>query len=101
MACLQHQNRGLFKAIDVQKKKGRQGVRLNLCGQPNKGIVDCYSPAQVVKAREYQEEKEALKAAEEEAKLQRKIKRAVNALKNKLEKEKRAKETAEKKAKAA
>ncbi|PMD31317.1 hypothetical protein L207DRAFT_519567 [Hyaloscypha variabilis F] len=54
-----------------------QGVRLNLCGEPNKGIIDCYSPAQVVKARE-----------------------AANALKNKLEKEKKAKEKAEKKAKA-
>jgi hypothetical protein len=85
VACLQHENRGLFKAIDLQKKKGRQGIRLNLCGQPNKGIVDCYSPAQVVKAREYQEEKEAFKAAEEQAKLERKINRAANALKKKLE----------------
>jgi hypothetical protein len=101
VACLQHQNRGLFKAIDLQKKKGRQGVRLNLCGQPNKGIVDCYSPVQVVKAREYQEQKEALKAAEEEAKLERKIKRAANALKNKLEKERKAKERAERGAKMA
>jgi len=101
VACLQHQNEGLFKAIDLQKKKSRQGVRLNLCGQPNKGIIDCYSPAQVVKAREYQEQKEALKAAEEEAKLQRKIQRAARALKNKLEAEKKARETAEKKAKAA
>jgi hypothetical protein len=94
VACLKHQNQGLFKAIELQKKKGRQGVRLNLYGQPNKGIVDCYSPAQVVKAREYQEQKEALKAAEEEAKLERKIKRAANALKNKLEKERKAKERA-------
>jgi len=101
VACLQHQNEGLFKAIDLQKKKGRQGVRLNLCGQPNKGIIDCYSPAQVVKAREYQEQKEALKAAKEEAKLQRKIQKAANALKNKLEAEKKARERAEKKAKAA
>jgi hypothetical protein len=67
---------------------------LNLCGQPNKGIVDYYSPVQIVKAREYQEQKEALKAAEEEAKLERKIKRAANALKNKLEKERKAKEKA-------
>ena len=74
---------------------------MNLCGQPNKGIVDCYSPAQVVKAREYQEQKEALKAAEEEAKLERKIKRAANALKNKLEKERKAKERAERGAKMA
>ena len=74
---------------------------MNLCGEPNKGIVDCYSLAQVVKAREYHKEKEVLKAAEEEAKLQRKIKRAANTLKNKLEKERKAKEIAEKKAKAA
>ena len=42
-----------------------------------------------------------MKAAEEEAKLQRKIQRAARALKNKLEAEKKARETAEKKAKAA
>ncbi|PMD46398.1 DDE-domain-containing protein [Hyaloscypha variabilis F] len=100
VSCLEHQNQGLLKAIDIQKRKGRQGVRLNLCGEPNKGIIDCYSPAQVVKAREYQQQKEALKAAEDKAKLERKIQRAANALKNKLEKEKKAKEKAEKKAKA-
>ena len=55
----------------------------------------------MVKAREYQEQKEALKLAKEEAKMERKIQRAANALRNKLEKEKKAKETAEKKAKAA
>jgi hypothetical protein len=38
---------------------------LNLCGQANKDIIDCYSPAQVVKAKEYQREKEALAAVEE------------------------------------
>jgi hypothetical protein len=37
-------------------------------------------PGKVVKAREYQENKEAEKAAKEEAKLQRKIKRAAIAL---------------------
>jgi hypothetical protein len=46
---------------------------LNLCGKNNKGIVDCYSLAKVAKARAYQEEKEALKAQEEEAKYQRKV----------------------------
>ena len=100
VACLQHENRGLFKAIDLQKKKGCQGIRLNLCGQPNKGIVDCYSPAQVVKAREYQKEKEAFKAAEEQAKLERKINRAANALKKQLEDEEKKKRAAEKKIKA-
>ncbi|PMD31228.1 DDE-domain-containing protein [Hyaloscypha variabilis F] len=101
VSCLQHQNEGLFKAIELQKKKGRQGVRLNLCGEPNKGIIDCYSPAKVVKAREYQEQKEALKAAEDKAKLERKIQRAANALKNKQDKERKAKAKAEKEAKAA
>ena len=53
---------------------------MNLAGELNKGIIDCYSLAKVVKAKEYQEQKEAKKAAKEEAKLQRKIKRAANAL---------------------
>jgi hypothetical protein len=53
---------------------------------------------QVVKAREYQE---ALKAAEEQAKLDRKIKSAANALTSKLEGEEKKKRTTEKKAKAA
>jgi hypothetical protein len=59
---------------------------LNLAGEANKEIIDCYSPAKVVKAREYHEEKEAFKMAEEEAKLQRKIQRAANALRNKQDK---------------
>ena len=101
VACLQHENRGLYKSIELQKKKGQQGVRLNLAGQPNKDIVDCYSPAQVVKAREYQEEKEALKAAEEQAKFDRKIKRAVNAVRKKQEDVEKAKRKAEREAKAA
>jgi hypothetical protein len=85
IAVLQHENQGLFKAIELQKKKNRQGVRLNLCGKANKDIIDCYSPAQVVKAREYQAEKEALAVAEEQAKYQRKIQRAANALRKKEE----------------
>ena len=89
VSVLQHENRDLYKAIELQKKKDRQGVRLNLCGQANKDIIDCYSPAQVVKAREYQAEKEALTAAEEQAKYQRKIQRAANALHKKQEKAKK------------
>jgi len=69
VSCLEHKKRSLLKAINLQKKKGRQGIRLNLAGEPNKGIIDCYSLAKVVKAREYQEQKEAKKAAKEEAKL--------------------------------
>jgi hypothetical protein len=53
VSCLKHENRGLLKAIDLQKKKGRQGIRLNLAGKLNKGIIDCYSLAKVIKAKEY------------------------------------------------
>jgi hypothetical protein len=101
VAILEHENRGLYNAIDLQKKKGRQGVRLNLAGQSNKDIIDCYSPGQVVKAREYQEQKEAFKAAEEQAKLDRKIKRAANALRRKEEEKERAQKKLEREAKAA
>jgi hypothetical protein len=101
VAVLEHENKGLYNAIDLQKKKGRIGVRLNLGGQPNKEIIDCYSPGFVVKCREYQEEKEAIEAAEEQAKLDRKIKRAANALRKKLEAAEKAKRAEERTAKAA
>jgi hypothetical protein len=67
---------------------------LNLCGQENKDIIDCYSPAQVVKAREYSEQTEAEKEAEEKRKYDNRVKRAANALR-------KAKETEEKEARAA
>jgi len=70
---------------------------LNLAGKANKGLIDCYSPGKVVKARKYQEEKEKLRIAEE-AKLQRKIQRAANTLRNK---QKKARKAAEREAKAA
>ena len=101
VAVLEHENKGLHNAINLQKKKGRTGVRLNLGGQPNKEIIDCYSPSFVVKCREYHEEKEAIKAAEEQAKLDRKIKQAANALRKKLEAAEKAKRAEERTAKAA
>jgi len=55
----------------------------------------------VVKAREYQEEKEALKVAEAQAKYNRKIKRAANTLRRKQEEVERQKRKAEREAKAA
>jgi hypothetical protein len=83
VSILEHERRGLYNAIELQKKKGRHGIRLNLVGEANKGMIDCYSPGKVVQAREYQEEKSRLAQQEEEAKLQRKIQRAANALKTK------------------
>ncbi len=55
----------------------------------------------MVKVREYQEEKETLKAAEEQAKYERKIKRAANALRKKQEEVEKAKRKAEREVKAA
>jgi hypothetical protein len=48
-----------------------------------------------VKAREYHEEKEALRIKEKEAKLQRKIQWAINALRKAKEKEEKAKRKVE------
>ena len=87
VSVLQHQNKGLLKSIDMQKKKNKKGVWLNLCGNPNKEIVDCYSPAQVVKARQFHEQKEAEKEAEEKCKYDNRVKWAANALKRQAEKE--------------
>jgi hypothetical protein len=94
VAILKHQNNGLLTAIDLQKKKNKKGVRLNLCGEENKNKIDCYSPAQVVKARLFQEQKEAEKEAEEKRKYDNRVKRVANALK-------KAKELEEKEARAA
>jgi len=74
VSVLQHQNKGLLKSIDMQKKKNKKGVQLNLCGNPNKEIVDCYSPAQVVKAWQFHEQKEAEKEAEEKCKYDNRVK---------------------------
>jgi hypothetical protein len=94
VAVLKHQNNGLLKAIEMQKKKNKKGVQLNLCGEPNHNTIDCYSPAQVVKARLFQEQKEAEKEAEEKRKYDNRVKRAANALK-------KAREQEEKEARAA
>ena len=96
VAVLEHENRGLYSALNLQKKKGRTGIRLNLGGQPNKEIIDCYSPGFVVKCREHHEEKEALKAAEEQAKFNRKIERAANTLRKKQEAAERVKKREDK-----
>ena len=93
VAILKYQNNGLLTAINLQKKKNKKGVRLNLYGKENKNKIDYYSPAQVVKARLFQEQKEAEKEAEEKRKYDNRVKRAANALK-------KAKELEEKEARA-
>jgi hypothetical protein len=92
ISILEHENRGLCEAIILEKKKRKKGKRLNLCREISKG-VEVYSPVTVVGARVYHETKEAAEALELQAKEERKIKRAANALKNKqLKEEKEARQ---------
>ena len=71
--------------LSFKKKKNHYDIRLNLAGEENKDKIDCWSPEHVVKAKEYQAEKEALAAAKEQEKYERKIQRAANALRKKQE----------------
>jgi hypothetical protein len=100
VAILRHENRSLYNAIELQKKKNCHGVRLNLAGEENKDKIDCWSLEHVVKAKEYQAEKEALAAAKEQEKYERKIQRAANALRKKQEQAEKQYERAIKKAEA-
>ena len=92
ISILEHENHGLREAIILEKKKRKKGKRLNLCGEISKG-VEVYSPVTVVCAQAYHETKEAVEALKLQAKEERKIKRAANALKNKqLKEEKEARQ---------
>ena len=94
ISILEHENRGLREAIILEKKKRKKGKRLNLCGEISEG-VEGYAPVTVGRALAYHETKEAVEALELQAKEERKIKRAANALKNKqLKEEKEAKQAA-------
>ncbi len=63
---------------------------MNLCSESNKNTIDYYSPVQVVKARLFQEQKEAEKEVEEKRKYDNRVKRVANALKNAKEREEKA-----------
>jgi hypothetical protein len=94
ISILKHENHSLREAIILEKKKGKKGKRLNLCREISKG-VEVYSPTKVVRASVYHKTKEAAEALELQAKEERKIKRAANALKNKqLKEEKEARQAA-------
>jgi hypothetical protein len=64
----------LLRAINLQKKKNKRGVQLNLYGKENKAIIDCYSLSQVVKAREFIEQKEVKKKVEKKYKYNNRVK---------------------------
>jgi hypothetical protein len=94
ISILEHENHGLREAIILEKTKRKKGKRLNLCGEISKG-VEVYSPVKVVHAQVHHDTKEAAEALELQAKEERKIKRAANALMNKqLKEEKEARQAA-------
>ncbi|PVH81736.1 DDE-domain-containing protein, partial [Cadophora sp. DSE1049] len=74
-----HENHGLREALILEQKKRKKGKKLNLCGEEDTGAM-CWEADVVIKAVEFQAEKERLQQLEDEAKEQRKIQRAANAL---------------------
>jgi hypothetical protein len=64
---VQHETNSFHKVIELQKKKGKKGQRLNLCCKETKG-VEYYSPNKVVDAREYLKTNETAERAESESK---------------------------------
>jgi hypothetical protein len=95
---LKYKNKGLYNTLDLQKK-GRTGVRLNLSSQPNKRIINCYSPRFVIKYREYYIKKEILKITKKQTKFDRKIKQIANTFRRKQEEAKKLKRKEEREAK--
>jgi hypothetical protein len=81
-----HENHGLREALVLEQKKRKKGKKLNLCGEEDTGAM-CWEADVVVKAVEFQAEKDRLQVLEDEAKERRKIQRAANALKKKEEEE--------------
>ena len=88
VSILNHVNQGLRKAIQLQKQKGGKGKKLDLAGEETAGVV-AYSPAKVVRCREYATQKETIEIAKTKEKEERKIQRAINSLKTQQEKEAR------------
>lgn len=83
---LQHEIRGLRKALIAEKSRRKRGKKLNLAGEISKG-VELYSPNKVVRARQFQEQKAQEEQAERDAIEARKLVRAQNALEKQIEKE--------------
>jgi hypothetical protein len=79
-----HENHGLREALLLEQKKRKKGKRLNLCGENDTGAM-YWAADTVAKAVEFQAEKERLQQLEDEAKEQRKVQRAANALKKREE----------------
>jgi hypothetical protein len=70
-------NKGLIYALDIQKKKNKKNMRLDLAGDPA-GQPVLYSPTKVTRARDFAREKEEQEALEEIEKEKRRVIRAKN-----------------------
>lgn len=74
---LRHTNKELIYALDMQKRKNKKKVRLDLSGEVA-GKPVLYSPTKVAKAKAYIQEKEEQETQDEIAKVARKAIRAQN-----------------------
>ena len=79
LSIAQHSNRGLVRALKMQKKKSTRSQRLNLCGE-KAGEVQWFSTDEVLKAKTLLAEKEAQEEAKKEAIIEKRL-----AAKNKRE----------------
>ena len=115
-ALYKHENAGLRKTLQMEKmRKGKKGQRLQLLGDDHSGPI-VFSPAKVIAARAYQEQR---KAAEEDDRVEKATKKAQAAsrrqqrdeekerralarqIKRQLAQEEKTRQTAEKQAKRA
>lgn len=71
-AILNHENKGLRKALGAEKKRGKRKAALGLRGQTKDGEAEFYGTKEVLEAVAYQNSKEVCKEAEKQAKAERK-----------------------------
>lgn len=71
-AILNHENRGLRRALGVEKRRTRRKAALGLRGQEKKGEAEFYGTEEVRQAIAYQATKEAQELAEKASKAEKK-----------------------------
>jgi hypothetical protein len=82
-------NKGLRKALTLEKQKCRKGKKLNLLGEDSSG-PQLFSPGRVQAAKAYQAEKTVAEEQRRVATAQEKAQAAENKLQKQKEKQKRA-----------
>jgi DDE superfamily endonuclease len=81
-----HQITQLQLSLEIQKKKNKKARKLNLCGEDSIG-AECWSPAKVALARQYQDD---LEVKEQEELQQKEARKAIRAVNKELREEKEA-----------